>query len=295
MPRSLYQDATDRILVHLNSGKLPWIKPWRATAGRNQPHNAVTRRPYSGANVVMLWLNSGRFTVPAYLTYKQAKELGGHVRKGEHGTEVYFVKQCLTKPQADDSDGDSVRGYTVLRSYTVFNVEQCNDLPERITEQEAPKPRHGDERDATVDEFIKATGCNFKEVNGDRAFYNHGLDFVNVPPFESFRSASAFYATSFHELGHWTGHEKRLAREFGKRFGDLAYAAEELVAELTSAFLCAEFSIDGEDRHAAAYIQDWIRLFKHDPKAFFTAASKAQAAADYMRGKALADDTKQAA
>jgi antirestriction protein ArdC len=110
-----------------------------------------------------------------------------------------------------------------------------------------------------------------------------------MPTFESFKSAASFYATAFHELGHWTGSKSRLDREYGKRFGDRAYAAEELVAELTSAFLCAEFSIDGELRHAG-YIQNWIELLKDDAKAFFTAASAAQKAADYLRSRALADD-----
>jgi antirestriction protein ArdC len=139
-----------------------------------------------------------------------------------------------------------------------------------------------------IEEFIQATGCNYSETGGDRAFYSPSHDRVCMPVFEAFKSAAAYYATAFHELAHWTGAKARLDREFGKRFGDRAYAAEELVAELTSAFLCAEFSIDGELRHAD-YIANWIALLKDDARAFFTAASAAQKAADHLRGLALAE------
>jgi antirestriction protein ArdC len=140
-----------------------------------------------------------------------------------------------------------------------------------------------------MDEFIAATGADYREgFGGDRAFYATGPDYVAMPAFEAFNSAASYYATAFHELAHWTGNDKRLNREFGKRFGDKAYAAEELVAELSAAFLCAEFDVDGELRHAG-YIENWIALLKADNRAFFTAASAAQKAADYLRQAVLAD------
>ena len=293
MARNLYAEVSARILSQMEAGIVPWIKLWRATAGRNQPQNAVSRRPYSGCNVVLLWQNAGRFAVPSYLTFKQALELGGNVRKGEHGSKVYFVKRLTGKPKGDDDNTDDSRGYTVLREYTVFNVEQCEGLPDKLTTYEPPKPRHTDSRDPVIQDFITATKCDFRE-GGDVAFYSPAGDFVNVPKFRAFNSSDTYYSTAFHELGHWTGAKPRLSREFGKRFGNLAYAAEELVAELTSAFLCAEFDLNGKLQHAD-YLGSWIKLLKHDPRAFFTAASKAQAAADYMRGLALADHSSIAA
>ena len=155
--------------------------------------------------------------------------------------------------------------------------------------------RNKGERDSVIDAFIATIGADLRH-GGDRAFYAAGetRDWIQLPEFADFKAPAQYYATSFHEHGHWTGAKSRLDREFGKRFGDKAYAAEELVAELCAAFLCAEFSIDGDLRHAG-YIQNWISLLKADSKAFFTAASKAQQAADYLRQFALADTVKEAA
>ena len=284
MANHIYANVSARILASLEAGAAPRVKPRSATAGRNVPKNVISGKAYQGVNLVLLWGNIGRFDQPLYLTYKQALDLGGHVRKGETGFQICKVLQGVTKPK----DGDDARAYTTLKFYTVFNVAQCDGLPADVTSIEPAKPRNSDERDATIDEFIAATGANFRENGGDQAFYRPATDSVSLPEFAAFNSAASFYATAFHELGHWTGHTSRLARAFGKRFGDKAYAAEELVAELTSAFLCAEFSIDGELRHAG-YIGNWISLLKDDPRAFFTAASAAQKAADFMRQRALAD------
>lgn len=287
MANNLYQNVTDRILASLEAGIAPWVKPWSATAGRNVPLNVISGKAYQGVNAILLWGNIGRFKTPHYLTYKQALDLGGHVRKGEHGFQICKVLQLVSKPTGDAAT-DEARAFTTMKFFTVFNIDQCDDLPARVFESPEFKPNNSDQRDATIDEFIAATGANFSENGGDRAFYRHSDDSVRMPEFVSFKSAAQFYSTAFHELGHWTGHEKRLNREFGKRFGDRRYAAEELVAELTSAFLCAEFSIDGQLQHAD-YIGNWIALLKDDAKAFFTAASAAQKAADFLRSRALAD------
>jgi antirestriction protein ArdC len=221
--------------------------------------------------------------MPRYLTFKQAIELGGNVRKGEHGTKVYFVKQL----QVQDKDSDETRTIPMLKEYTVFNVAQCEGLPQRILEPKAKPPRNKDHRDPLADEFLGTTGADIREGNGE-AYYIPSKDFISLPAFAAFRNADNFYSTVFHELGHWTGAKPRLDRDLKGRFGDRAYAAEELVAELCAAFLCAEFDMDGELRHAG-YIENWIELLKADSRAFISAASKAQAAADYLRGLALAE------
>jgi antirestriction protein ArdC len=212
--------------------------------------------------------------------------LGGHVRKGERGTKVLFVKQLQVRDK-DSDDKSATRVIPMLREYTVFNVDQCENLPPRVITLANTQPRNRDERDPTVDEFLACGGANIREGSGE-AYYRPSDDFISLPRFQDFKSAAHFYGTAFHELGHWTGHESRLNRDLRLRFGDRSYAAEELVAELCAAFLCAEFSIDGDMRHAG-YIQSWIGLLKHDCRAFFTACSKAQAAADYLRGLALRD------
>ena len=286
MKRDLYETVSARIIAELEKGAAPWIKPWSATAGRNVPANAITNRPYSGCNVILLWLAQDRgWATPRFLTFKQALELGGHVRKGEHGTKVYFVKQ-LKVHDKDDAD-DEGRIVPMLREYVLFNCDQCENLPARVMTAGTVKPRNPDERDSMIDEFLACTGVTIREGFGE-AYYRPSDDYISLLNFTAFKSAAHFYGVAFHELGHWTGHKSRVDRDLKHRFGDRAYAAEELIAELTAAFLCAEFSLDGDLRHSG-YIQSWIGLLKADSHAFFTAASRAQAAADYLRGLALRD------
>jgi antirestriction protein ArdC len=285
--RNLYAEVSARVVAELEAGAAPWVKPWSVTPGANTPCNAVTNRPYSGCNVVLLWMaaNAG-YRTPRFLTFKQAAELGGRIRKGEHGTKVYFVKQLQVRDKRAE-DEDATRIVPMLREYTVFNVDQCEGLPDRVLTLGEIKRRNPGERDATIDEFLACSGVPIREGAGE-AYYRPGDDFISLPRFEAFKSAAHFYAVAFHELGHATGHKSRLARDLRSRFGEKAYAAEELVAELCAAFLCAEFSLDGDLRHAG-YVQTWIGLLKADTRAFFTACSKAQAAADYLRGLALRD------
>lgn len=283
MARDLYAEVSAKIIAELEAGTVPWVKPWRATAGGNMPCNAVTNRPYSGCNLVLLWMVGQRYAVNRWLTFNQAKELGGSVKKGEHGQHIVFVKHNVW----EDAEGNEKHG-SMMRAYVVFNVEQCENLPARVYARAETPDRNPDARDQVADEFVEATGATIRENGGDRACYRPGVDAIDMPAFRDFKNADNFYATLFHELGHWTGASHRCNREFGARFGDSRYAAEELVAELTAAFLCAEFGFDGELQHAS-YIASWIKLLQSDKRAFFTAASAAQKAADYLRGKALAD------
>jgi antirestriction protein ArdC len=196
--RDLYQDVSNRIIAELEAGAAPWVKPWSATPGRNVPCNAVSNRPYSGCNVVLLWMaaNAG-YRMPRYLTFKQALELGGHVRKGEHGHRVYFVKQL----QVREAESDDVRIVPMLREYTVFNLDQCEGLPEWVFASGPIKVRNSDERDAAIDEFLAASGAAIREGHGE-AYYRPGGDFISLPAFAAFKSAATFYGVAFHELGH---------------------------------------------------------------------------------------------
>ena len=292
MKRDLYAEVSARIVAELERGAAPWIKPWSATAGQNVPQNAVTNRPYSGCNVILLWLARNRgWPTPRFLTFKQAIEAGGNVRKGEHGTKVYFVKQLQIK----DGDGEETdtRLVPMMREYTVFNVDQCENLPDSVKAGKPMRVRNPDTRDALADEFLRSTGADIREGHGE-AYYVPSHDFISMPAFEAFKGADHFYNVAFHELTHWTGHKSRLDRDLKHRFGERAYAAEELVAELGAAFLAAEFSFDGDVRNAG-YIATWIELLKADKRAFFTACNRASKAADYLRGLALAEPAEIAA
>jgi antirestriction protein ArdC len=281
MKRDLYAEVSQRIVSELEQGAAPWVKPWSATPGQNVPQNAVTNRPYSGCNVVLLWLARSRgWATPRFLTFKQAIEAGGNVRKSEHGTKVFFVKQLQIKDSTSEDSG--TRLVPMLREYTVFNVDQCDNLPDRLRAGKPMRVRNPDTLDKLTDDFLRSTGADIREGHGE-AYYVPGYDYISMPAFEAFKGADHFYNVAFHELTHWTGHRSRLDRDLKKRFDVRAYAAEELVAELGAAFLSAEFGFDGDVRNAG-YIANWIDLLKSDKRAFFTACSKASQAANYLRG-----------
>lgn len=286
MKRDLYAEVSIRIITELEGGAAPWVKPWSATPGANTPCNAVSNRPYSGCNVVLLWMaQAAGYRTPRFLTFKQALELGGNVRKGEHGTKVYFVKQL----QVQDKGGDDVsatRIIPMMREYTVFNVDQC-EIPDSISIGKPMRVRNSDARDELADAFLHSTGADIREGYGE-AYYVPSRDFISMPAFAGFKGADHFYNVAFHELTHWSGHKSRLDRDLKNRFGSRNYAAEELIAELGAAFLCAEFGFDGDVRNAG-YIANWIELLKADKRAFFTACSQASKAAEHLRGLALAE------
>jgi antirestriction protein ArdC len=224
------------------------------------------------------------YRTPRFLTFKQARELGGNVRKGERGTKVYFVKQLEIKEDADHNP--STRLIPLMREYTVFNVDQCEGLPDSVTMGKPMRVRNPDARDELADEFLSSTGADIREGHGE-AYYVPSRDFISMPAFEAFKGADHFYGVAFHELCHWTAHKSRLDRDLKNRFGSRNCAGEELIAELGAAFVCAEFGFDGDLRHAG-YIGNWIELLKADKRAFFTACSQASKATDYLRGLALA-------
>ena len=293
MKRDLYAEVSARIVAELEAGAAPWVKPWSSTPGANTPCNAVTNRPYSGCNVVLLWMaHAAGYRAPRFLTFKQALELGGHVRKGERGTKVYFVKQLQIR---DDGAGDNAltRLVPMMREYTVFNVDQCENLPDSVTAGKPARVRNPDTRDALADAFLHSSGADIREGHGE-AYYVPSRDFISMPAFGAFKGADHFYNVAFHELTHWTAHKSRLDRDLKNRFGSHNYAAEELIAELGAAFLSAEFGFDGDVRNAG-YIATWIDLLKADKRAFFTACSRASKAADYIRGLTLAEPANVAA
>src|SRR5262245_48519261 len=179
MRRDLYAEVSARIIAELERGAAPWVKPWSVTPGQNVPQNAVTSRPYSGSNVILLWLARNRgWSTPRFLTFKQALDAGGNVRKGEHGTKVYFVKQL----QVRDRDGDEAetRLVPMLREYTVFNVDQCDGLPDSIRAGKPMRVRNPDMRDSLADDFLRCIGADIREGQGE-AYYVPSQDFISMP------------------------------------------------------------------------------------------------------------------
>lgn len=299
--RDVYSKVTSRIIADLEQGVRPWMRPWSAehAAGRiTRPlrHNGI---PYKGINVVMLWSASVTkgYACPLWLTFRQALELGGHVRKGERGELVVYANR-LTRTEAGDDTEETAREIPFLKGYTVFNAGQCAGLPAQYAAHTGPPAQPPAARIERADRFFAATGVAIRH-GGTRAFYAEGPDYVQMPPFETFRDAESHAATLAHELTHATQHAKRLARDMGRvKWGDEGYAREELVAELGSAFLCADLEITLEVREDhAAYIGHWLKALQDDKRLIFTAAAQAQRAADYLhslqpqqteRGKAAA-------
>lgn len=284
----IYTRITDQIVTELEKGVRPWLKPWNAehAAGRiTRPlrHNGI---PYQGINTLMLWSAAvaAGYAAPIWMTFKQAKELGAHIRKGEKGASVVYAN-TITRTETDADTGDEAeREIPFMKGYTVFNVEQVEGLPAQFYAPAAPRldpVRRIDHAEA----FFTATKADIRH-GGNQAYYSVTHDYVQMPPFETFRDAESYYATLAHECTHWTRHPARLERDFGrKRWGDEGYAMEELVAELGSAFLSADLDLTPEPRDDhAAYIASWLEVLKDDKRAIFTAASHAQRAADFLNG-----------
>ncbi|WP_243450904.1 ArdC family protein [Sphingosinicella sp. CPCC 101087] len=281
--QSLYSEVTGRIIAQLEEGRIPWVQPWESTScGCTMPRNASTGRGYSGINVLILWAAAveGGHSCQRWLTYRQAQLAGGHVRKGEKGTIVCYADRFTPKGEEDRASEEDreARQIAFLKRFVVFNVDQCEGLPEKLTE--LPAPRKEREAIPDADALVEATGADFR-IGGDMAFYAPGQDFIQVPPPEAYFEPINWYRTALHELGHWTGHPSRLGRDLSVSFGTSPYAREELVAEMASAFVCASLSIRPTVRHAD-YVGAWLKVLREDERAIFRAASLASKAADYL-------------
>jgi len=284
--RDVYKDITDKVVASIETGTAPWRCPWQTGQstflGNPLRHDGT---PYRGINVVSLWIDAQdkQLSSPYWLTFNQAKKLGGCVRRGEHGSLSVYANQVQRKTGERDDDGNEERvNIYLMRGYTVFNAAQIDGLPPRYQVEAVEPYENPDARDAAVDDFFNATG-SVVEHGGSRAYYRPSTDSIHMPEHCYFERSDAYYSTLAHEHTHWTGAKSRLDRKKGAKFGDDAYAFEELIAELGAAFLCAKIGISAEPREDhAQYLASWLRVLKADKRAIFSAAAKAQAATDYL-------------
>jgi antirestriction protein ArdC len=288
--RDLYERVTGQIIAAIETGVCAWRMPWHIIeAAAFCPVNAESRRSYRGVNVLSLWVAAEANQYPSgfWATYRQWQALGAQVRKGGKSTLVVLWK---AKDESHDSETETEgeqeqpgprRGRRLLaRGYSVFNAAQVDGWT-----PPALPVRSKAERLENAERFFSALRADLR-FGGAQAFYHRAGDYIQIPRFEAFREPGAYYVTLAHEATHWTGHPSRLARDLSGRFGSNAYAAEELIAELGAAFLCAQLGIASEPRpDHAAYLESWLRVLKQDTRALFTAASKAQAAADWMNAR----------
>lgn len=286
MENKIYQQVTDRIISELERGAAPWIKPWTTFASAGEDQNIISKKPYNGINRVILGMSG--FSSSKWASFKQWQDLGATVRKGEKGTMIVFYSP-IKKESINPTNGQlESSAYHCLKSYFVFNADQVEGI-------EIEKPAITEKPFIDIPALEKRVSDTGATINhgSTSAFYRRDSDSIHLPNKGAFKSESDYYATLLHELIHWSGASFRLDRTKGKRFADTAYAFEELVAELGAAFLCQDYQIQGDLRHAD-YIGSWLKCLKDDNKAIFNAAALAQKAADYLN-TIKASEVKQAA
>lgn len=298
MSTAVIEIVTARIINSLKAGVKPWVKEWSATGPAYIfPRNLKTNNQYSGINFVSLYCEAldKDYQSPFWLTANQAKEMGGHIRKGEHGTPILWAKSASLEmlcngcekqfptpkkgaaqcPRCKGKDLALTEGRSSWRFYLAFNLDQVEGV-------ECPQAGNLPTLTGTPADFIKNTGAKIRH-GGGKAYYSPGLDFIQLPKPQDFTSLPAYYATALHELGHWTGHEDRLNRDFTGRFGQDAYAFEELIAELTSAFSCASLGVPSNLENHASYLDHWLKILAEKPGALIEACSKASKAFEYLQ------------
>lgn len=274
----IYQTVTDRTIAALEAGVKPWACPWQRTPGMSGlPSNYATGMAYNGMNIMLLWCSASKqgFSDSRWMTYKQAKAEGGQVRKGEHGTTAIFY--TTLEKENDEGETDYI---PMLKTFTVFNVEQIDGLP---LCDEAVFPAETFEPLPLAEALFRNSGATIIE-KGQKAFFAPSIDEIHLPERRNFTDVANFYATGLHELVHWSGAKGRLNREMKGKFGSEGYAFEELIAELGSAFLMADLGIVGEVQHES-YIASWLKTLKNDKRYIFKAASAASKAHRYLMDK----------
>jgi len=276
MKKDNYQVITDRILELMEEHGTNWCRPWK-THGKGQPmglpYSMSTGDAYQGINSVLLW--AADYDDLRWGTYKAWQAKGAQVRKGEKGTQVIWWNLLEKK---DELTG-KVEKIPCLKVFSVFNAQQCDNVPQ----EEKPEPLPLPERNARVDAFIAGTGADVRKDAQGRAFFVPSQDFIGMPDLSLFDDAEGYYSTLLHELTHWTGHKSRLDRDQSDGFGGTDYAKEELIAELGSVFLCADLGVEDQPQaNHAKYLNSWMQGLKDDKKLIISAASKAKKAVQFL-------------
>lgn len=299
--KDIYAKLTDSIIAQMKKGTVPWVRPWKVTAGAfgAMPLNAATRRPYSGLNVILLWItiSEEKYTSSGFCTFNQARKAGAMVRKGEKATPVLFMKKLRV---ADEDNPGKKKDVLLARTFSVFNLDQLDDQRDRKGAVDLLRKRAGDStapvgpegpsswsRLKRAEAMVKSTGAVIKH-GGNRAYYDPRRDVIGMPPVKAFDERSRYYGVLFHEMAHWTGHDSRLDRHKLTWMQTEQYAMEELVAELAAAFTCARFGMAVVSQHAA-YLRNWLEALQNDASLIVKAASAATKAVQLITGEAPED------
>lgn len=290
--KDIFERVTNQIVSAIEAGAGSYRMPWNTSGSyTSSPINAVSRKPYRGVNILILWATAEEkgYTSGTWATYKQWQQLGAQVRKGEKSANVVFWKFFDCEGELDPETLKPKR-IPMARDYWVFNADQVDGFqnPEEVEINDF-------ERITNAEEFFGALEIDLRP-GGNRAYYSGNTDAIYMPAFNAFHEPLSYYSVLAHETTHWTGAEKRLNRDMRGRFGTESYAMEELVAELGAAFLCAELSLRTDPRtDHAPYIESWLKVLKNDKRAIFTAAAKAQEAVDWMNQRSGLEESEEAA
>ena len=278
--RDIHQEITDQVIAALEAGTKPWTCPWDRSGSTALPINLASNKHYRGINVLVLWMTAAKqgFSSPYWCTYKQAKAAGGNVKKGEKATTGVFYKPL----EKEDKDTGEIKKFAMLRSFPLFNLDQCEGIEAPSAEDR--EPRAGFDPIDNAERVCNGMGVEIRE-SGGQAYYRPSIDVINMPDRDRFDEAGDWYATLTHELAHSTGHKSRLDRDLSGGFGTPKYAFEELVAELASSFMCSELGIEGEMQHES-YIVHWLEKLASDKTFIFKAAAQAAKAHEFIMQKA---------
>lgn len=270
--RDIYKEVTDQMITELETGVAPWVRPWKnGKAMVNMPHNGESGRPYSGINLLLLWCSP--YADQRWLTFNQIKNLGGS-NKGQKATTVTVWKTFT----GEDANGKE-KQIPFCRAHSIWNLEQLTGIDDAKLYD---APDQAEVKATSGTELAEQVGAKLLPYGGNRAYYVPLVDAIRLPTQDQFHGENNFDATMYHELVHWTGHKSRKDRKLSGRFGDNAYAAEELIAEMGSAFLCARLGTKLEGLQHPSYVDHWLKILKGDNRAIFAASSQARQAVEFM-------------
>lgn len=275
----IYAQVTEQIIADLEAGTVPWEQPW--SGGFSLPRNGSTQNFYSGINILILWMRQKKagFVSSQWMTFNQAKALGGSVKKGEKATRILFYSPLKIEEKNGTGELEE-KTIPMLKVHSVFNLTQIEGLESLIEIERGVTKKSEPEICEEAEKILQASGAELSFDGGALAFYNVKTDSIHMPDKAMFKDQLGFYSTLLHELTHWTGAATRLNRELQTK-GTAHYAAEELVAELGSSFLCAHVGLKYTAQHAS-YIESWLKVLREDKTAIFKAAAQARIATEFL-------------
>jgi len=276
------RDVVGRLIRQMEEGTGPFLKPWDARVDLGLPMNPTTGKSYRGGNLLHLWALQSAWDIQdnRWMTYKQAAAVGAQVRKGEKASVIEYWDWSPVEEAKKSEDPELIaKAHPKVFFPRVFNAMQIDGLPALVL----PAPRPEPDIHQACEAVLKDSGAEIHHDGGNQAFYRPMTDSIHLPQRNTFHSASGYYATALHELGHWTGFRSRLNRDQKGAFGSIDYGKEELVAEISSILMGERLGIGHDPTQHAAYVKSWIQILRGDPRELFRAAAAAERVVEFLK------------